>query len=246
MQKQLEELTTTIKGEHRFSEQLIDLHEVKATLKERAQAGEAALTEARQMVIGLQGREQLLIQEVAGLRAEVSALLERPKENPEANARLRQTEALNTEMQAEIARLLSETSMYAEKLNQGSETITGLQDQMSGLESQLVAVKGANVLLEKQKSGCEAQAQAKYENLKTQLLEATNAERAILTEELSKISQQMQRKKEAAENKAKSLDEELGMLKAVQTKEVYHLLPDHWQHISDHHRPKNRARYKSN
>jgi len=225
IQKQFEELTTSIKVEQSLSAQVVDLREVKATLSERAHTSETALAEARQMVVGLQGREQLLIQEISGLKAEVSTLRNRPREDPEAHARLRQTEALNTEMQVKIARLLSDTSEYTEKLNQNSEVMTGLQDRISGLESQLAEVKAANILLEKQKSECEAQAHTKYENFKSQLLEAANAERAILTEEQSKISQQMQRKKEAAESKAKVLDEELGKLKAVQANEVSCVLP---------------------
>ncbi|MCJ1245368.1 hypothetical protein MMC30_002572 [Trapelia coarctata] len=220
VQKQFEELTTSIKAEQTLSEQVIDLREVKATLKERAQLSETTLAEARQMVVGLQGREQLLFREIAGLKTEMSTLRDRAREDPEALARLRQIEAQNTEMQAEMTRLLSDSSEATEKLNHNSATIRGLEKQVRALESQLTEVKAANVLLEKQKSGSEAQAHAKYENFKSQLREAANAERAILTEEQSKISQQMQRKKEAAENQAKGLEAEFGVLKMVRASEA--------------------------
>lgn len=220
LQKQVKELKTSIKAEQSLSEQVIDLREIKAALKERTQASETGLAEARQVVVGLQGREQLLVQEISELKAEVSILRARPVEDPEAHTRFRQIEADNAEMQAEIARLLSDSSEHAEKSKQNSEVITGLLEHVKVLEFQIKEAKSMNVLLEKQKSGCEAHAKAKYENLRSQLLETTNAERAILTKEHSDTMQQMQQKKAATDNRAKILEQELAELKVTQAREV--------------------------
>lgn len=239
LQKQFEGLTTSIKAEQSLSEQVIDLREIKATLKERAQAGETALAKARQMVLELQGREQLLVQQVSGLKVEVSTLFNRPREDPEAAARLRQADTRNSELQAEVAKLLSNSSEHAGKLGENTDLITGLHEQVTALGFQLKDSKAAIVLLEKQKSGCEAQADARYEKLRSQLLEAANAERVILTGEQSKSLQEMQRKRTAAESKANGLGEELAGLKETQASEVCSCSPGICQHALKHCRPRN-------
>ena len=168
----------------------------------------------------------------------------RPREDPEAAARLRQADARNSELQAEVAKLLRDSSEHAQKLRENTNLITGLHEQVSTLDSQLNDSKAANVLLEKQKSGCEAQADARYEKLRSQLLEAANAERTILTEEHSKSLQEMQRKKTAVEGKAKVLEKELAELKETQANEVYSCSLGICRQTPNHRRPRYRSRCK--
>ncbi|MCJ1477769.1 hypothetical protein MMC13_006442 [Lambiella insularis] len=212
-QKQIDMLKASVKTEQSLSDQVVDLREVRATVKERLQASEAALAESRHTLVGLQNMEKQLNQEISSLRGEILALHARPSEEPDVILRLREAESRNTELEANIARMLGDSSEHTDQVKRLDERAVIMQSQIDELTSQLEATRLQTQRLEMEKSNCEKQANMKYEGLKSQLLEATNAERAILLKEQSVASEKLRRQKALADVKVKTLEEEAGRLK---------------------------------
>lgn len=213
-------LKASIKTEQNLSEQVVDLREIRATVKERLQASETALAESRHTVIGLQRKEEQLNQEIMILKGEVLALRAQPSEDADVVTRLREIESLNLDLETEAARMLGDASEHANQAKSFDERAVIMQNQIEELTSQLEATKLQSRRLEKEKSSCEELANKKYESLKSQLLEATNAERAILTNDQSIVLEKLHRQKALAESKAKASAEEAGRLKAEKDIEV--------------------------
>ena len=207
-------------NEQSLAVQVTDLQESKAALTERLQGNEIALAEAQKVTESLQAREQSLGDQVAGLKAEVLNLQERPTETEAIKTRLHQSEIRNSELEAEVARLSSRFSVQASLLEQSNAKVTALQDNASLLEAQLNEGKTRASKLEEEKATCEVQVNAKYESLRSQLLKATNAERKILADKQSTKLMQLEHKKTASESKARKLEEEVKELKVARAREV--------------------------
>ncbi|MCJ1435994.1 hypothetical protein MMC27_005372 [Xylographa pallens] len=223
IQKQLDNLKTSIKGEQTLSEQILDLREMKAAMRERLQASETSLAEARQAIIGLQGKEQYLETNVSALKAEILSLRAQPTEDPTTIDHVRQIESRNSDLEVTLSRKHEELSGSEDRLQRITADATEKQKLIDGLTSQVDEAKVTIRVLEKQKAGCEKQANIKYEGLKSQLLEASNAERAILADEnLAKV-EKLERLRSTAEKKATKAEEEMGRLRAgkeIQSKKL--------------------------
>ncbi|MCJ1386521.1 nuclear mitotic apparatus protein 1 [Xylographa soralifera] len=220
IQKQLDHLKTSIKTEQSLSEQILDLREIKATMKERLQASETSLAEARQIIIGLEGKEQYLNTDVSALKTEILLLRGQPTEDPTTIDHVRKIESRNSDLENTLARKHEELSDRNDQVQCMAEDATERQKLIDGLTSQIDEAKVTIQVLEKQKAGCEKQADIKYEGLKSQLLEASNAERAILTKENLIKVEKLQQQKFAADNKVRKAEEEVGRLKAGKEIEV--------------------------
>ncbi|MCJ1392875.1 hypothetical protein MMC18_005747 [Xylographa bjoerkii] len=214
IQKQLDVLKTCIKTEQGLSEQILDLREIKATMKERMHASETSLAEARQTIIGLQGKQQHLNTEISTLRAETRLLQARPIHDPATIDHVRKIESRNTDLETTLVRKDEELSEREHQVQRLDEEAIAKQKLIDGLISQIDEAKVAIRVLEKQKAGCEKQADIKYEGLKSQLLEAANAERSILTNANSIKMEKLQRQKNTADTRAAKMEEEVGRLRA--------------------------------
>ena len=219
----MEDLRVHLIKEESLAEQVTDLRESKAAITESLQGNETALAEARQLMASLQAREKLLGDEVVGLKAEVQSLQARPTEDQAIKSHLHQSEVRSSELEAEVARLLSSLSVHAGQLEQSNEKAKRLQDYACSLEAQLDEGRTRASKLEEEKAACELQARAKYESLRRQLFNAANAEREMFFSEQSTALQQLERKKAYSDGRAKQLEEEVKELKVARAREVSRL-----------------------
>jgi hypothetical protein len=220
LQKQLEDMRTSLSAEVSLVEEMKALREAKVTLQVRAQANETALIEARQTMSTMQAREHSLIQEVSDLKAQVQIISSKTLGDSALSFRLDQKELLVKELQLEVAKLKNQKLQQDEQLKSNAETITNTMSRRQIMEAELGNARATVGSLKAENAACEALYKAKYENLKSQLLEAANAERHILASEHSTALEQMRCKKMAAEGKAKNLEEEVMELKFTSTNEV--------------------------
>ncbi|MCJ1282312.1 hypothetical protein MMC26_001635 [Xylographa opegraphella] len=214
IQKQLDNLKASIKGEQCLSAQILDLREIKASMRERLQACETSLVEARQTIVGLQGREQHLKTDVSALKAEILLLRTQPTEDPTSIDHIQNIESRNSDLENTLARKDEDLSGNEDQIRDMTDEAIEKQKLINGLLSQIDDAKITIQILSKQKAACEQQADLKYEGLRSQLLEASNAERAILADENSVKVEKLQRLKTVADNKAWKAEEEMGRLKA--------------------------------
>ena len=224
IQKQLSVIETSLRTEQYLSDQILDLREIGATMRERLQTSESSLAEAHQNIIELEGKEQELKSELSSLKAEILILRAQPAETPTLVDRLCKAESRNSELESTMAKNLMELSQREVQMQRQSKEAVEKQKITDGLASQIDDAKVMIHILEKQKVGCEKQADLKYENLRSQLLEATNAERAILTNEHLITVEKLQRQKSKVEGKLNKIEEDAGRLRTAKEIDVSTLI----------------------
>jgi hypothetical protein len=191
-------MRTNLPAEVALAEEMKALREAKVTLQVQAQANETALIEASQMISTMQAKEHSLIQEVSDLKAQFQITSSNALGDSAMSFRLEQKELLLKELQLEVAELKSQKSQQDKQLESNAETMSNTMSQRQGIQAELKDARATVNSLKAENAACEALYKAKYENLKSQLLEAARAEIRILANEYSTALEQMRCKKMAA------------------------------------------------
>ena len=220
LQQQLKALETDIKTEQTLTEQVTDLREIKATIRERLQASDESLVEARRKVIDLQNKESQLYQDNESLKAEILQLHNRPSNSPDTIVRLQKVESLNSELRDELAKLQEEFTEVAGSLERRDEAAVELLYQMDTLKTQLADAHAATNMLEEQKSASESEANARYEDMRSQLLKTANTEKVTMANEHANILHQLKQQKAAADSKAEKAEAHIEGIKKTSSNEV--------------------------
>ena len=126
LQKMITNLNDTINVKDALGEQLMNLREVKATIRERLQAAEASLAVVRQHTIGLESRERSNLRRISELEAEVMRLQAKGNELGQVVLRLEESETCNRDLQREITNTRNETLSISESVGKKQEEITNL------------------------------------------------------------------------------------------------------------------------
>lgn len=126
IQRMISNLNDTINVKDALGEQLMDLREVKATIRERLQAAEASLVIVRQHTIGLEIGERTNLRRISELEAEVMRLQAKGSELGQVILRLEESELCNRNLEREIANTRNETLVTSESLAKKQEEITNL------------------------------------------------------------------------------------------------------------------------
>lgn len=126
IQRMISNLNDTINVKDALGEQLMDLREVKATIRERLQAAEASLVVVRQHTIGLESGERTNLRRISELESEVIRLQAKGNELGQVVLRLEESELCNLNLEREIANTRNETLGTSESLGKKQEEIKNL------------------------------------------------------------------------------------------------------------------------
>ena len=196
-QERLQALNASIAGEHALNERVTDLREVKATLKERLQAAETAMADARRKSIALQSKNELQLQKISALEIEAANLRNRPKESLHTALHVHELEIQNKGLSERSSNLHKHTADISEKLQQKIEEAVGVESRLNDLQIQLKEAQAEKVTLEEKALAYEEQANAKLERTKKELWKAANLEKVrIESNYQNQLHQLKQHKKE--------------------------------------------------
>ena len=222
IQHQLAGLATNVMTREAYMEQLVNLREAKATIRERLHLTELAVTDARRNVVSLEERERIHIKENADVKAELTILRARPTETISTISRLQEIERLNTELHNEVTKAENHSIDLKVQLQCREEEASDLRRKIESIEAALTESQVYSTQLEEQRSVYENQAKTRSDDLRAELLKASKNEKTALTNEHLNTLHRLQRQTTTAQVNAKEMGEQLEKLKLERTNEVYH------------------------
>lgn len=210
--QQLHDLNTVFNVGRAEAQQVMDLREAKATIRERLQATETALAETRQRALALESKEQLDIKRISSLELDLAKLQSRDSESPQMMIRFQELDKHNSELKDEVAASRQEVLEISRQLNAKSDESSHLDQRVKNLEFQLDEASIEANKLTDERLAYEAKVVAEREQLRQQLSQAANAEEARLESNYRNQIQQLLQMKTAAESESEERKRHLEML----------------------------------
>ena len=214
LQKQMSALNSNFCTENTLSKQVMDLREMKATVRERLQATDTALVQARHKVIALQNREQEQSRKIVALELEVESSRNVPVEESQTLLRLQEADLRNKDLQSEANFLQKQFSEVSAQIQQKDSTISGLESQLAEVQTQLEEARHEAMKVEKEKSSFEVEATAQRERMRQELSKSAMMQLNNVKSEHLNALQQLNLKKAAAERKSDEVSKQVDHLKA--------------------------------
>ena len=175
MQEQLRALSTNLTAEHNLSEQLMDLREVKATLRERLEATETALREARIEVVALQRKDREQSHKIIAFETE-RAKPQQPVDNSHIILRLQEIDSRNRDLQRELEIMQTKAASLSTQVQQRTKDAERLDERLIDTQVQLQEARHETEVVRGEKLQFEKQARQQCEDLRTKLLEDASKE----------------------------------------------------------------------
>lgn len=217
-QDQLGALSGTISSEQALSEQINDLREVRATIRERLQATESSLADARREVVTLRQKDQEQSQRVVVLEAEVVRARSKPAENPQPLLRIQELDFRNKDLQSEIAILRKKAADLSSQIQQSSIESKEMAERLANAQEKLKAALEGTARLVEEKSACERQAALDRENLRKHLSDAASMQLASMQSEHMNAIQLLRLEKSPIEDKLNDAMQQVKMLRGEKEK----------------------------
>lgn len=210
--QQLHDLTALFNAGHAGAQQLMDLREAKATIRERLQATETDLAETRQRALALENKEKSDIQRILSLQLEVGKLQRRESDSSQTVIRFQELNIHNSELKDQVAATRQEVIDISRQLKEKCEESSGLYQRVESLECYLSEARAESSKLVDERLAHEKNFIAETEKLRQQLSQAANFEEARLEGDFKNQIQQLRQLKTAAEDEAKESKRHLEML----------------------------------
>ena len=214
MQDQLRALSGNIFTEHALSEQISDLREVKATIRERLQITESSLADARREVETLRLRDQQQSQKIMALENVAARAKSPTAETSQAFLRIQELDSRNRDLQTEIVTLKKEAAETSGQLQHHSFTARETTERLATTQRQLETTCEEVTRLREEMSASEKNVIIEQEQLRKELSKAANSQLAGMQSEHMNAIQHLGLEKSQAEEKLKSVTREVNMLKA--------------------------------
>ena len=218
VQDQLRALSGNIFSEHALSEQISDLREVRATVRERLQATESSLADARREVIALRLKDQEQSRRIVTLETVAARDHRQPTEASQALLHIQELDSRNRTLQSEIVSLRKEAADLSSQLQQSSTDARESTERLATSQEQLETACKETTKVREEKLTSESQAMAKREQLRKELSKAANMQIANMQSEHMNAIQQLRLEKFPAEEKLKNVTRQVNMLKAEKEK----------------------------
>lgn len=212
LQQQLQDLTTIFNAGRTGAQQVLDLREAKATIRERLQATETALAESRQRALALESKEQLHIQRISSLELEAAKAQTKELDSPQLMIRFQELNIRNAELKDEVAMSRQEVIEVRGHLEEKCKDKSDLEERLKGLGSQLDEARLESNKFLDYKLAYEAKAVAEMEKLRRELCEAASFAEAKLKSNYENQLQQLRQLKKVAEDEAEERKRHLEML----------------------------------
>ena len=191
MQEQLHALSKNLNAEQNLSEQVMDLREVKATLRERLQATETALREARIEVVALQRENREQSHKIVGYETEIA----KPQQPLDILLRLQEVDSRNRDLHRELEKMQTEAASVSTQLQQRTKDAERLDERLIDTQVQLQEARHQTEVVRNEKLEYEKQAVQQRDDLRTKLLtDASRELEAVKTDHQSQMQQLRVRK----------------------------------------------------
>ena len=214
MQDQLRALSGDIFTEQALSEQISELREVKATIRERLQITESSLADARRGVETLRLRDQEQSQRIMALENVAARAKSPTAEASQALLRIQELDSRNRDLQTEIVTLSKEAAETSGQLQRHSVTAREMTEELATTQRQLETSREEVTRLREEISASEKKVIVEREQLRKELSKAANSQLAGMQSEHMNAIQQLKMEKSSAEDKLKSVTRDVNMLKA--------------------------------
>ena len=214
MQDQLRALSGNIFTEQALSEQISDLREVKATIRERLQITESSLADARREVQTLRLRDQEQSQKIMVLENVAARAKSPTAEASQALLRIQELDSRNRDLQTEIVTLNKEAAETSGQLQRHSVTAREMTERLATTQRQLETTREEVTRLREEMLASEKKVIIEREQLRKELSKAANSQLSGMQSEHMNAIQQLRVEKSQAEEKLKSVTREVNMLKA--------------------------------
>lgn len=218
MQDQLCTFGGNLSSEHALSEQISDLREVRATVRERLHATETSLAEARNEVAALQFNNQEQSRRIVTLETIATRAQSQPAETPQTLLRIQELESQNRNLESEIVTLRKEAADISSQFQQSSTDAREVNERLAATQEELEAANRRTVRLQEEKSTSERQAVFEQEQLRKELSTTANMQLEYMKDEHMETIQQVRLEKFSAEEKLKNVTKQLNALKVENQK----------------------------
>ena len=218
LQDQLRALDCNISSEHALAEQISDLREVRATIRERLQATESSLTDARREIVALRLKDQEQSRRVVELETDVAQAQSRSAEVPHAMLRIQELDSRNKDLQSEVVTLSKDAAVLSDQLQQRSTEAQDLTERLAVAQERFQAATEKTARLREEKSASERTATFEREQLRNELSKAASMQLASVESEHMNVIQQLKLEKLPVEEKLQSVTKQNDLLRAEKEK----------------------------
>lgn len=194
---------------HALGEQLMDLREVKATIRERLLATEASLVESRQHVTALENKEQFHLRRISELETGYLRLQSKESEMSQISLQYQEAEKCNQSLQDQLTKSRDDASGMSKSLEQKIEEIMSLTVSLSEVQSQLEEAHTRTVTFADQKVQYESQATEQREKMRKQLNQAASLQLEGIESKYLNQLKQLRQEKTAADARAEQQQVEM-------------------------------------
>jgi hypothetical protein len=170
----------------------MELREMRATVRERLHSSETALRDSRLQVVALQHKEAEHFRRLTLLENDRRG--RQPFEDLQTLIHLQETDALNKDLQRNLATQKVEVNAIGEQLEQREEELQLLQTQCAETQVLLEEARQKATLLQNEKLSAEKQAVVEREEMRSQLSKAASLELANLKSKHLDLIQQSKAK----------------------------------------------------
>lgn len=212
LQQQLQALKSSVKAETTLNEQLVEVREMKATVRERLQMTESALVEARQHAIVLENKEQLHMQRINSLEVEVARFSSKEPESVQLSSQVQELMIRNKDLHEQVVTCRSEANGVSKQLQQKIKEASDSEACINNLQLQLSDARIESTSFEDQRAAYESKADEKLEQLRKQLSRSATLEQSRLEGDYLNQIQQLRYEKSATDDKAEQYKRQLNRL----------------------------------
>lgn len=215
MQDQLRAFGSEISSGQALSEQISDLREVKATVRERLQATETSLIDARNEILALRLKDQEQSRSIVTLETIAAKAQIQPAEDPQTLLRFQELASRNSNLESEIVTARKEAADTFSQFQQSSTEVREATERLAAIQNQVEAANRETLRLQEEKAANERQSITEREQLRIELSRAAYTHLASM--KFDNV-QQARLEESLAEEKLQNATKQLNILKVEKAK----------------------------
>lgn len=181
MHNGFKDLSSNIVSEHTLSEQIMDLREMRATIREQLNSTETNLRDSRLQVAVLQSRESENLRRIAVLESDSNN--RPPTQDSQTLLRLQEIDSLNKDLRRDLADQNADVNSLGEQLRQKELELHELRTKSKEEQLLLEEANQLTALVQDEKVQTEKQAIVDREEIRRQLLRTAKSELAQVKSE---------------------------------------------------------------
>ncbi|KAL8922354.1 MAG: hypothetical protein Q9208_005207 [Pyrenodesmia sp. 3 TL-2023] len=171
---QVQKLLKAIESGHLSQNQITDLREVKAKLAEQLNASEISLADYRRTATSLRNQEQLHLQKISALEAEVITLRNQTHESPLMALRLHDSEKQCVSIKEQLTACQSQLAAARAEIESSTQETSELRDLLEITNRDLTEQQATVERLRAEKAAFESQAIVNEERIRADLSRASD------------------------------------------------------------------------